>query len=420
MNRNDDHAGEDGADGRRFRPASLDTLNFLLIDVNGAIRPYLNVYLFVKRDWSDGAVGLVGTVAGLVGIALQTPIGAAIDVVRDKRLLLLAALVVLALATAAIAVAPSFWPVLIASCAMAAAGACLSPAIAALTLGLFPSRVLAKRMGRNSAFERTGNVVIALIIGAVGWLLPDRAVFLIVPALGVLAAASLFSIPNAAIDARRARGASEDAPADQAASGLAVLLRNRPLVIFAISVMLFHFANGPLLTLVSQELAQSNPHRASLIVSTCIVGAQAVMVPMALLIARYADRWGRKPLLVLGFSALPLRAVLYTVSRDPVWLIGVQLLDGVGAGLLSAAKPLVLADLLHGTGRYNLVNGIVGTLQGVGASLSFVIAGLLVQHAGFISAYFACGAAAVAALAVLLLLPETAPALAKTFPPKAV
>lgn len=111
---------------------------------------------------------------------------------------------------------------------------------------------------------------------------------------------------------------------------------------------------------------------------------------------------------MIGFAALPLRALLYLVWRDPFWLIAVQCLDGIGAGLLSAAKPLVMADITRGTGRYNAAHGLIGTVQGAGASLSFVIAGTLVQKAGFDAAYLACAAVAVGALVVLVtLLPET-------------
>src|SRR4051794_26558511 len=116
-------------------------------------------------------------------------------------------------------------------------------------------------MGRNVAFERAGNVAIALSIGAIGWLFPDRAVFLLVPALAIVSAAALFSIPREAIDARRARGGG-DAPEPEAGAvpaGWRVLLGSRPLLIVAACVMLFHFANAPLLTLVAQEVGRQHP-----------------------------------------------------------------------------------------------------------------------------------------------------------------
>ncbi|WCS25529.1 MFS transporter [Methylobacterium sp. NMS14P] len=366
---------------------ALDLLTLLLIDVNGAIKPYLNVYLYVHRGWDDGAVGLVGTVSGIVGIAAQTPIGTAIDVVGDKRRILLWALVNLSLATVLLAVAPHFWFVLAASCVLAAVGGMLNPAIATLILGLFPSGKLPRRFGCNAALERTGNVAIAGLIGLVGWLFPDRAVFLLVPACAAVSAASLYAIPRRAIDGQRARGEGE---ADAAPRRWRTLLTCRPPMVFAACVMLFHFANAPLLTLVAQEIGRTRPDWSSVIVSVCIIGAQAVMVPMGLLVGRRAERWGRKPMLVIGIAALPARALLDLVWRDSFWLIAVQCLDGVGAGQLSAVKPLVMADITRGTGRYNAAHGLIGTIEGAGAALSFVIAGSLVQAAGFDAAYLAC------------------------------
>ena len=105
-----------------------------------------------------------------------------------------------------------------------------------------------------------------------------------------------------------------------------------------------------------------------------------------------------------------MRAVLYTFSDSAAWLIGVQLLDGVGAGIFGAITPLVIADLMRGTGRYNLAQGAVATVQGVGASLSGLAAGVIVDHLGYAPAFLTFGAAACVALAVLIVaMPETAP-----------
>jgi MFS family permease len=144
-------------------------------------------------------------------------------------------------------------------------------------------------------------------------------------------------------------------------------------------------------------------------VSACIVAAQLVMLPMALLVGRTADSWGRKPLFLAGFAVLPIRAVLYTFSDNSFWLIGVQLLDGVGAGIFGALTPLVIADMMRGTGRYNLALGAVATMQGIGAALSSLAAGVIVDHFGYSAAFLALGAAAGMALIVFSLgMPETA------------
>jgi predicted MFS family arabinose efflux permease len=153
---------------RRFTPVSLDALNFLLADVRGALGPYLNVFLVTQQQWSVAEVGLVTSVGGLLGLAVQTPIGGLIDAARAKRALIVAALMVLSAGAVTIYAAPSFWPVMISNCLIAIVGDVFGPAVAALTLGLFPRTALAHRMGRNSAFDHGGNVAIAAAAGMVG------------------------------------------------------------------------------------------------------------------------------------------------------------------------------------------------------------------------------------------------------------
>ena len=249
-----------------FRPSSLDALNFLLADVRGALGPYLNVFLVTQQHWSQSEVGLVTTIGGLVG--------AAIDATRAKRGLVIAALGVLAVGATVIAAAPSFWPVLIANSVIAMVGDVFGPAVAALTLGLHARGQLARRMGRNSAFDHAGNVAIAVVAGAVGWAVSQRAVFLLVPVFSVLAGAAVLSIPARAIDHERARGLepNEVKDDDQASpSGWKVIVECRPLVIFAGCALLFHFANAPLLPLVGQKLAFAHPDWATAMMSSCII-----------------------------------------------------------------------------------------------------------------------------------------------------
>ena len=409
-------SGDDGAlpSTRKagFRPRSLDAVNFLLADVRGALGPYLNVFLVTQRHWTQTEVGWVTTISGLLGLVAQTPAGAMIDATRRKRGAIVLALAVLAAGAAIVFAAPIFWPVLMANTMMAVVGDVFGPAIGALTLGLYARPQLARRMGRNSAYDHGGNVAIAVAAGAVGYLFSQRAVFLLVPVFAVLAAASVLSIPGSAIDQDRARGLDDCQPKTEARegpSGVRALLRSRPLIVFAACTMLFHFANAALLPLVGQKLAQSHPAWATAMMSSCIVAAQLIMLPVALAVGRTADRFGRKPLLLLGFAVLPVRAVLYTLSDNAAWLIAVQLLDGVGAGIFGAITPLVIADLMRGTGRYNLAQGAVATAQGLGASLSGLAAGVVVDHLGYSAAFLASGAAACVALAALFsAMPETA------------
>jgi MFS family permease len=397
---------------KHFNPISLDAINFLLADVRGALGPYLNVFLVTQQQWSQSEVGLVTMISGLLGLGVQTPIGAAIDETRAKRGAIVLALAVLGIGAVIIFAWPSFWPVLLANSLMAVVGDVFGPAVAAMTLGLFARPLLARRMGRNSAFDHAGNVAIALLAGAVGYAFSQRAVFLLVPVFAMLTMVAVLSIPAKDIDYNRARDLVPEAGAAEEPTGVAgygILFKSRPLVIFGLCVTLFHFANAPLLPLVGQKLAAAYPKEATAMMSTCIIAAQAVMLPFALLVGYKADTWGRKPLFLAGFAILPIRAVLYTLSDNSFWLIGVQLLDGVGAGIFGALAPLVIADIMRGTGRYNLAQGAIATMQGIGASLSGLAAGEIVDHFGYSATFLTLGAAALVAVIVFFLqMPETA------------
>jgi hypothetical protein len=259
-----------------FNPFSLDAVNFLLSDVRGALGPYLNVFLVTQQHWSQSEVGVVTTISGLLGLAVQTPIGAAIDETRAKRGAIVLALAVLGVGATIIFAWPSFWPVLIANSLMAIVGDVFSPAVAAVTLGLYARSQLARRMGRNSAFDHAGNVAIAVVAAGVGYVFSQRAVFLLVPVFAVLASVAVLSIPAKAIDYNRARDldGGQDATAAKAGpAGYGILFKSRPLVIFGFCVMLFHLANAALLPLVGQKLAAAFPDEATAMMSACIVAA---------------------------------------------------------------------------------------------------------------------------------------------------
>ncbi|MBV9290618.1 MAG: MFS transporter [Hyphomicrobiales bacterium] len=385
-------------------PHALDALNFLSADVRNLFGPFINVYLVTFRDWTQTDVGLITTASGLIGIALQTPIGAAIDVTPAKRGVIVITMAAMTVAAFIIFALPTFWPMALATAVLALAGDAFVPAVAALTLGLAARDQLARRLGRNSAFDHGGNIAIALVAGGVGYLFSQRVVFLLVPLFAALTSAAVLMIPASAINHDRAR----DLGGDGAAAGVSVLFTTRPLAIFAASALLFHFANAPLLPLVGQKLAFQFPKEATAMLSFCMVAAQGVMLPIALFVGRNADRLGRRPIFLIAFAVLPIRAALYVLSDNAFWLLSVQLLDGVGAGIYQALTPLLIADVMRGTGRYNLAQGAIATTQGVGASISALATGEAVDHLGYTPAFLSlAGAAALGFLTFFALMPET-------------
>jgi MFS family permease len=387
----------------------LDRLNFFLADVKGGLGPYIGIYLLTEQNWNQAAIGFLATVAGIVGLVVRTPLGAFIDATYWKRGVVVGGLAVLAASSLAIATTPSFQVVLTAQIMKEVAGAMFGPAVAAITLGILGSQGLAYRMGRNAAFDHAGNVSIAVMAGAVGWWFSQSAVFYLVPTFSVLAAWAVLSIPAHAIDHAKARGLDRSQPSSsERPSGWSVLITCKPLLVFAMCVALFHFANAPMLPLVGQKLALAHKGAETAVMSACIIAAQLVMLPTALLVGAKADAWGRKPIFLAAFAVLPIRGVLYTFSDDRVWLIAVQLLDGVGAGIFGALAPLVVADLMRGTGRYNVSLGAIATVQGIGASVSNGVAGTIVVAAGYGAAFLTlAGVASIAFAVFLILMPET-------------
>jgi len=389
---------------------ALDWLNFLLADVRGGLGPYVSVFLLTEAGWDQATLGLVLTISGLIGISMHAPIGALIDATRAKRGLIVVGIVALSACAIAIAWRPIVPIVFAADLTMAILGAVFAPVVAAITLGLVERDKLAARLGRNAAFDRAGNLFIAAVAAAVGTAWGQRAVFYLVPFFGVWTMWIVLSIPRHAIDHQRARGWVPSMTVRQyQPSRWGTLLTDKSLLVLAGVAALFHLANAAMLPLVSQKLALGHPGQEAALTSGAIIVGQLVMVPVSLLVAR-ADRTGRKPLLLIAIAALVLRGILFTLSGNAVWLIAVQVLDGIGIGLFDALLPLILTDIMRDTGRYNVARGLVGTVQGIGGSLSQAVGGLAVTWAGYEAAFLIlAGVAFIPLVLVLVAMPETRP-----------
>ncbi|SCY00038.1 MULTISPECIES: MFS transporter [unclassified Pseudomonas] len=387
---------------------SLDGLNFFLADVRDGLGPYLAIYLLAVHRWDPASIGVVMTVAAMAGLVAQAPAGALIDRVRSKRAVVAVAALVVTLGCLVLPFTSSFGLVALTQAIGAVAASVFAPAIAAISLGITGAKAFTRRTGRNETFNHAGNACAALLAGGFAWLFGPIAVFYLMAAMALASIVAVGCVSAEAIDHDVARGLE----AGQLVHGpvpstLRVLLDNRTLLLFAICCGLFHLANAAMLPLVSQKLAQANVHLATPLTSACIVAAQLVMVPMAWLVGVKADAWGRKPLLLAGFLILPIRGVLYVLSDDPYWLVAVQLLDGIGAGLFGALFPLVVKDLTQGTGRFNVSLGVLSTVFGLGAALSNSLAGFVVQGAGYSAAFLTLAAIAALAFGLLLAMPET-------------
>ena len=388
----------------------FDWFVFFVADVQTGFGPFVSVYLTAQK-WTQVDIGLVLSVAGLVALVGQMPGGALVDVARSERRVAGIAIAVIAASALGYAAWPILPVVMFAAVLHSAASCVLGPAIAAISLGLVGHAAVGERLGRNARFASIGNGLAAAAMGACGYFLSARAVFFVTAILLVPALLALRAMSANEIDPERAHGAVPRRRDNRPPPNLADLMRQRPLLILAGCVMLFHLANAAMLPLMGSVVTMRSGRWATVLIAACIVVPQLVVAALSPRVGRYAQIWGRRPLLLLGFAALPLRGILFAVVKDPNLLVLVQVLDGLTAAVFGVMVPLIIADLTRGTGHFNLGQGIVGTTTGIGASLSTTLAGYVSDHVGSQFAFLGlAGVAAVGLAAVWLLLPETRPA----------
>jgi predicted MFS family arabinose efflux permease len=384
----------------------LDWLNFLLADVQTGVGPFLAIYL-AGYKWNEERVGLALTIGGIAGILAQTPAGGLVDFLRAKRALIGAAVGALAAGALLIALFPSFWPVMAAQVLIGSTSSVFIPAICAMSLGIVGRAAFDLRQGRNQTFNSAGNVVAAVSMGLLGYFVSNRSIFFFVAAFAIPTIMVLLLIRPGEIDYELARGASDGEKSGKAES-VRVLFQDRPLVIFLVCAVMFHFANAAMLPLLGEMLAQGRGRSSMLFMSACVVTTQFVVTLIASWSGRMAGTWGRKPLLLIAFAVLPIRGVLYTLTSNTALLVAIQIMDGIGAGIFGVVSVLVIADLTRGTGRFNLTLGAITTAVGIGAALSQFIAGSIVHHVSFRAGFLFLAGVALAAFAILrFLMPET-------------
>ena len=370
------------------------------------VGPFLAIYL-AGYAWDEERIGLALSVGGIAGILAQTPAGALVDQVHQKRTVIAVAVGSLALGSLLIAFLPTFWSVMSAQALIGATSSVFIPAICAISLGIVGHRMFDARQGRNQSFNSAGNVLAAVSMGLLGYLVSNRSIFFFVVICTLPTLLSLSQINADEIDYERARGAGKSDDAGQPV-GAATLLRDRPLVIFLVCAVMFHFANAAMLPLLGEMLAKGHGRSSMMFMSACVVTTQFTITMVAPWSGRKAGFWGRKPLLLIAFGVLPVRAVLYTLTSNTVALVAIQILDGIGAGIFGVVSVLVIADLTKGSGRFNVTLGAIVTAVGVGAALSQTIAGAIVHHSSFNTGFLFLGAIAAAAFGVLyFFMPET-------------
>jgi len=385
----------------------LDGINLLMADVRDGVGPYLSVFLKGGEHWDSGAIGIAMAASSIAAAVCQIPAGLLVDGTRAKRLLIAASGLMVAAGCLLIVVFPQFLAVVAAQAMLGAASAVIPPAIAALSLGLVGRRLFDGRVSRNESFNHGGNFIAAGLAGVLGQYVGYHWIFYLVCGFAVASAVVVTLINPAEIDHDRARG-GEDAAGGRPLA-FRDLLKRRDLLVFLVSVVLFHFGNAAMLPMAGQVLAISHPGTDTIALSACIIAAQLVMVGVAWAVGCASARGtGRKMIFLVALAILPVRGVLFSFTTSPYGVVAIQLLDGVAAGIFGVISVLIASDLMRGTGRFNLAQGLTALAVGIGAALSNATAGFVVQWFGYSTGFLYLAVIAGCALVFFaVLMPET-------------
>jgi len=378
---------------------ALEALNFFMADMQAGIGPFLGVFL-LAHGWESGWIGTVMTIGGVAGMIMTTPAGALIDATKNKRAFVIIPGIFTVAASAIILYSQTFWVVAASQIATAIAGAAIVPAVTGITLGIVKQVGFNRQNGRNQAFNHGGNMVGAGLSGFLGWKFGFPAVFVLAAIFGVLSIISVLMIPRKTIDDRAARGMA--GTGQEKVGGWRVLIECKPLLILAASLAMFHLGNGAMLPLYGLAVVSGQQGNGAAFVAMTIVVAQAVMIVASVVAMRMAEKKGYWLVLLVSFSALPIRGVIAASVIESWGVFPVQALDGIGAGLQSVAILGLVARILDGTGRVNVGQGAVMTVQGIGASLSPAIGGWIAQKLGYPAAFLILSSFALGSIAVWL------------------
>ncbi|MEX3968425.1 MFS transporter [Paraburkholderia sp. EG286B] len=389
----------------------LDALSFLMADVRDGIGPFLAVFLKGTLHWSSADIGLVMGASGLAAALSQIPAGMLVDATRAKRAVIALSAGIVAAGCLLIARFPTLPVILVTQVALALVSAVVGPSLAALSLGVVGHRMLAARVSRNEGFNHAGNVTAAVLAAMLGQYAGTVWLFWLVCMFAAASATTVLLVRPSDIDHELARGGEVLRTAEGRGRPvpLSELVQRRDVMMFLATVVLFHFGNAAMLPLAGQMIARAAPGQDVVALGACMIAAQLVMVVVAAAVGRAVRAGvGRRKIFLVALAVLPLRGLLFALTDNPYAVVAIQLLDGISAGIFGVIATVIASDLMRGTGRFSLGQGAISLAVGIGAGLSNLTGGFVVDRLGFPAGFLALATVAIAAFALFaLFMPET-------------
>jgi len=379
---------------------ALAVLNFFLADARDGLGPFLDGFL-ATQGWSPMTLGIVATLGGVLGMIATPLFGAWVDASHRKRSLIIIPVILVTVAALWTLASPGNASVFGGQSATAIVGAVIGPALMGLTLGLVGEARFSRQVARNEFWNHAGNVVSLAAIYFATTAFGTTGIIALMLLSAAATIVSVLSIDPNTIDHDVARGLGHD-DGTPGPSGLSVLFSRKGLLLLAGVLMVFHFGNAPMSRLIAQDFSiqLDTPFRTTAIITGV---SQLSMIAMALAAPILIRRFGLATIFIIALLALPIRGAIAGCFSSYAVIFPVQILDGVGAGLIGIATPIAAEQILAGTGRFNVGLAAVMTVQGIGASLSNVVAGWLTNNGGYSLAYWVHGAVALFALALFLI-----------------
>jgi hypothetical protein len=403
--------------------------SFSIAELGDGFGMYIDMYL-LAQGWGETSVVVSGIFRGVVDLVLKSFVGDIIDKTRrDRRSFLAMAALVIGLSSLMVFFvngADTFDKVLVYAVRSieSVALAFLGPAFAAITLSAFGPEMFDEMNVKREIVSHAGSIVSAILSGCIAYVwYPSIELVFILP-FGFAASAIFFSrfIPRG--DPLMGRGfhlhteardsqncvidTHKDEPEPEAATYYEVFSDKRIVGIVAADV--FHvIAEANVGLIFNSALAgvgswnddgddanntdddyndDDNIMSRSAIPLLATAGslAQIVMIAGTWCVGYLTARgWGRKPFYIAHLCVHPIRVILILLcmwtNASKGWLASTELVGGL-TGALGVVNQFMRADIVFGSGRFNVVDGYIATIRGVAAVSSQYLGALVLEGQG--------------------------------------